>query len=329
MKRNILMILIVVFGGCYAACVEPDAQVVQSNNSNSSDPNDSIRKQIIEDLMRYPTNTGTERSSAILGAKITDEEMARLKELTPQILAFAHFWKYQFGCPYDARNAAKEADIKEGNDWLNAYQALVNQRVDVYFVNDSYQIVVTVPILNIAIVFNRIDGHNLDALYPHVLCGKINLGADGKYPCFWMGSYPPLWCEKPELSSTFSITLNQRKFKSVDDPEKHALFEALIKYANDIACHRLQTDVGQKVKISIPNFEVGDPGIYLLITQKPSEYELSGETIEWVDFDFNAGKNQFLPKFSKSFGLPDELAHWAKIIRENTLKTLTLPCSVN
>ena len=112
MKRNILMILMVVFGGCYAACVEPDAQVVQSNNSNSSDPNDSIRKQIIEDLMRYPTNTGTERSSAILGAKITDEEMARLKELTPQILAFAHFWKYQFGVPMTPETLPKRLTSK-------------------------------------------------------------------------------------------------------------------------------------------------------------------------------------------------------------------------
>lgn len=72
----------------------------------------------------------------------------------------------------------------------------------------------------------------------------------------------------------------------------------------------------------VPDFEIGDPKIYLLL-------EASGTrtTIEWLNFGRDVPSGEYTAELAKNFGLPDEIDIFSRLIKRKQPRQVSVECS--
>lgn len=115
-----------------------------------------------------------------------------------------------------------------------------------------------------------------------------------------------------------------RANKMVDwSDEKTALYDRVLDVIRDQ--EKLSCTTGETVEVTIPNFNLGDPAIYILIN---GPFYGGGDYIEWIDFDREPSTGEYSARHMKSLGLPDEVRPLVPLIKSRQIKHLKLGCLV-
>src|SRR6266536_274963 len=103
--------------------------------------------------------------------------------------------------------------------------------------------------------------------------------------------------------------------------EKKALYQRVLDVIRDqtkCAFERVEA-----VEATIPDFNLGDPAMYVLMR---GPFYGGGNYIEWIDFDRNPSTGEYTARHMKSFGLPDEVQPLVPLIKRRQIKQLHLRC---
>lgn len=106
--------------------------------------------------------------------------------------------------------------------------------------------------------------------------------------------------------------------------KKKALYHRVLEVVRDQA--KFGCGPGEKVEVTIPDFNLGDPAIYVLM--KGPLYDV-GHEIEWIDFDCDLSTGEYTAQHVKSFGLPDEIRSLVSMIKKKQITQLKLECPAN
>jgi hypothetical protein len=109
---------------------------------------------------------------------------------------------------------------------------------------------------------------------------------------------------------------------NVWDDRKKRLFEHVLAVATDAAgwhCNK-----GDYVSIVIPDFQVGDPSIHVLLKAPGS----NTTTIEWINFYRDSSTGEFIAQHVKNFGLRDEIEPLIPLIKQKQVRAVNIQCSV-
>jgi hypothetical protein len=114
-------------------------------------------------------------------------------------------------------------------------------------------------------------------------------------------------------------------FDSWNEEKKH-LFERILVIARK-EVERVFCESGKSTTITVPDFSVGDPSIYLLV-EPPSgdESSIDETSILSIQFTRNDSTGEYDGYLGKTFGLPDELNWYRPLIEKRGAKELSIIC---
>ena len=107
--------------------------------------------------------------------------------------------------------------------------------------------------------------------------------------------------------------------------EKRQLYGQVQSVAQREACYSLSNTIGNQVAGTIPDFDVGDPEIYILFEGQPSQFG-NGISIEWIRFKRNPSSGDYTAEHVKNFGLPDETKQLVPLIRKKRVGKVEVKC---
>lgn len=239
---------------------------------------------------------------------LTSEEENELKKLIPQVLAWTYRWNLNLSCYQDTLESIQTRGAGNEKKWMEKYKKSENKETKVRVEVLPGQIIAYVDQIGVKIRINRINGTRLEALGPEQIC----------YPI-------------PKNTNSYTIqvpSLVSSKVFSVENEEaKKRLYERVVKLVKKNACFSLSNSSNNEtIRITLPNFNIGDPEIYVLLQGNKTEYS-NGVSIDWIRFDLNNQDEEFYPILDKNFGLPDEVTSFVKPINQYKLESFEVSCS--
>ena len=241
--------------------------------------------------------------------ELTLNETENLKKLIPQVLAWAYKWKLNLGCYVNSIENIKINDTRDNDtSWIKNYKNIKNKDVEVKIEVSEYQIIAYVELVGVKLKFNRINGSRLESLRPERICSLSSEKLSDNYVI-----------HNIFFSESLSDSLNNNVIKK-------NLYGRIVELVKGNACYSLSNESGGKIRITVPDFEVGDPEIYILLQGNKTNFS-DGVSIDWIRFGLSSEDNQYQPILEKNFGLLDETASRKKIIKENQIRTFEVSCS--
>lgn len=101
--------------------------------------------------------------------------------------------------------------------------------------------------------------------------------------------------------------------------EKRHLYERILEVARKDAI--FQCKPGKRVTMFVPDFEIGDPKIDLLL-----EAPGTRTTIEWLNFSRDVSSGEYTAELAKNFGLPDEIEIFSRLIKRKQVSQVSVEC---
>lgn len=104
--------------------------------------------------------------------------------------------------------------------------------------------------------------------------------------------------------------------------EKKRLYGLILEVARTEAI--LHCRPGKPVRMTIPNFEVGDPSTYVLL-----EAQGIRTTVEWINFSRDVADGQYNAEPAKNLGLKDEIDPLIRLINRQQIAQVNVDCQPN
>jgi hypothetical protein len=101
--------------------------------------------------------------------------------------------------------------------------------------------------------------------------------------------------------------------------EKKGLYQAAIETARNEAL--LHCKPGKTVKVITPDFDIGDPEIYILLEDPAKKV-----SVEWIKFNREVLSAEYKAEHAKNLMLPDEISTLVSLIRAKAVRELTVGC---
>jgi hypothetical protein len=101
--------------------------------------------------------------------------------------------------------------------------------------------------------------------------------------------------------------------------EKRSLYERVLEVARAEAVLHCQPD--KPVLMTVPDFQIGDPDIYVLLDAPATR-----RTVEWITFSRDLSSGEFTAEPAKNLGLADEIKPLVPLIKARQVKQLSVPC---
>ncbi len=89
---------------------------------------------------------------------------------------------------------------------------------------------------------------------------------------------------------------------------------------------RVTCEEDYEIALAIPDFEVDDPGIYVLLNERPGYYNASGQSIVYLAFSKNDSNTGSEISEVKRIGLEDEVRYFSQKIKEKSSRTTKIIC---
>lgn len=127
-----------------------------------------------------------------------------------------------------------------------------------------------------------------------------------------------------DVSSLLPDKQRHAERKSEWDIAKKSLYN---KFLNAVSLDsRVTCEKGLEIELSIPDFEIDDPGIYLLLIERPGYSNASGRSIVYLGFRKNDSNTGHEISEIKLIGLEDEVNYFAKKIKEKSPRAEKIIC---
>lgn len=104
--------------------------------------------------------------------------------------------------------------------------------------------------------------------------------------------------------------------------EKRNLYERVLEVAREEALLHCQPD--KPVRMTIPDFEIGDPDIHVLLDAPATR-----RTVEWITFSRDVISGKYTAEPAKNLGLADEIKPLIPLIKAKQAKQVTVECRIN
>jgi len=237
---------------------------------------------------------------------LTQAEERGLDELIPQALTWAVTWVPEpTSCPLGVPE-------QETLDLTELYKRYEGQEVEMRLdITENNLKVYLVP-LQTSLSFARL--HNLGLSPPRLdfFCEDVPEEVKKHHQ---VRSYlvAPVVKQPAQSEATWNI-------------EKKRLYEQVLEVIQREACFSVSHAPGKSIKVTVPDFNVGDPEIYVLFEGPPSQFD-NGITIEWINFRRNPSSGDHTAEHMKNFGLPDETRRFAEVIRRKRVRETEVECS--
>ena len=235
---------------------------------------------------------------------LTDKEKEQLQKLVPQILKWLSIWEVDSDCSETEITSSKEVNNKfkkTNENFSNLYKRFENKKVRTQLNVQPDFVEVYVTDINAFLLFRRTED-GLIADRPKRICSIPDNISNYRSVAFLI----------PSISS------KEERDKSPEGVKKN-LLENILKEIQKNACYSLSYSPNSAIEVIVPDFEVGDPEIYILSKGKPKEI-LDGKSVDWLRL-----KNDQV-KLIKNFGLPDEIKELSQIIEKRVLFKTNVVC---
>jgi hypothetical protein len=114
-------------------------------------------------------------------------------------------------------------------------------------------------------------------------------------------------------------------FDSWSEEKKH-LFQRIAAIATG-KVEEVFCEAGQTTRVLVPDFDMGEPSIYLLVEPPAGVKSSIDETsILWIQFTRNIATGDYDAYLVKTFGLPDELDWYRPLIEKRKARELKVTC---
>ncbi len=135
---------------------------------------------------------------------------------------------------------------------------------------------------------------------------------------------PPLQKEGSYERKTYSMPrLKDLSFDSQPQEQEDLLLK-IVQAVKKEDCTNYSASEGNKVKVTIPKFSVGDPEIYVLLKGEKNEWS-DGTSILWYEFIKNPN-GEYDVRLVKNFGLPDETERFVPLVKRYAIKEFDMRC---
>jgi len=236
-------------------------------------------------------------------AGITEEEKRNLQHLLPQVLLWSYRWKIRIG---DNHGSSASQDASYGSEWLAKLKEVENTDLEVNIEETPKQLIAYIADLAVQIRFNRVDGANLSALRPEILTFNSE------------HAYETLVMRSPSMHDAGRIATKMSSQKS------HML-NRIKTLEMEKACFSLSNSSNERIRVTIPDFDVGDPELYVLLQGNRSGAS-DGKSIDWIRFETRSD-GEIIPVLDKNFGLPDEVKSFSPLIERMKYASVDVDCS--
>jgi hypothetical protein len=281
------------------------------------------------------------------GAKLTEAEERDLEKLTPQTLLWISTWIQPTNCLVNEN--IQEPDFRET---LKRYEGKeIEMRLEVH----ERSLVVSFDSLHTFLSFARLQKSGLAPAEYHLFCENSYKEYKTEISRLHDMNHPPseemlkqqssrhpnsaevmdgirrMYSSPTEDQVLGEETRRYRVRQRTDSranklgnwsDEKRALYDHIldvIRNQEKLSCAPAET-----VEVTIPNFDLGDPAIYVLLN---GAFYGGGDYIEWIDFERDPSTGEYSAQHLKSFGLPDEVQPLATLIQTRQIRHLKLGCS--
>jgi hypothetical protein len=254
----------------------------------------------------------------IVSQGLTEAEEEAFKQLLPQTLAWMQMWQPNSTCIDETPDELLSGGfkrLKQPNESSvnlpKLFQQYEGKQVDVKLKVTPYRLEVYLIQIQTLLKFNRLAGDKLEALRPSYICSLSaeNFGTDYETTTYII----------PSLSETPSSS------KETWSGDKELLHKQLVQTIENELCFSLSYVAGRPIKVTIPDFKVGDPEIYILLEGERTKYS-DGVSIEWIKFTRKGINGQYSTEAIKNFGLPDETKELIKLIKERRAEQFEAKC---
>jgi hypothetical protein len=119
-------------------------------------------------------------------------------------------------------------------------------------------------------------------------------------------------------------TLTAKAVEPYDDwnNEKKDLYKRILEIMQREACLSLSYSPNYPVTVTVPDFNLGDPDIHLLLTG----HSRNSSSIEWIIFSRDVSNGKYTAEPAKNLGLADEIKPLIPLIKAKQAKQITVEC---
>ncbi len=243
-----------------------------------------------------------------------DEEM-RLKTSILQALKWSSVWHgYSFDC-YKEKEGSHSRTFGETNEsFEQLYKRLEGKEINVRLKIEPWRITAYIVEMNASIRFNY-------AVEEETSEKPVQEQIRHLAP-----EPPERLCSLPEITQSYElrqylIPRHEDKKESKKDwsDEKKQLLENILEIAKEDSCKSSSYVPKKPIQIVVPNFEIGDPEIYVLFKSQKIRYE-GGKSIDWININYSA------PELIRNFGEPNEIEGLSTQIEESVVYRTTVVC---
>lgn len=108
--------------------------------------------------------------------------------------------------------------------------------------------------------------------------------------------------------------------------QKKQLYERIIAVVNK-EVEEAYCESGNITKVTVPDFNIGDPSIYILIEMSPSRNAFKSEAyIEWIEFDRDLQSGEYGAHHVKTISRVDDLKRFRSLIEQRKIEELNILC---
>lgn len=274
-------------------------------------------------------------------AGLTEAEERDLRQLIPQTLSWIAIWRQPTTCLVS--NQIQELDFAA------TYKKMPNQEIEMDLEIRQRSVEVSFDRLHVSLKFERLYNLGLAPADVNVFCensyreykadvARVSAqnpiqpnetrSGEQKKPEEVLNRLRQMHPSPPEdqiigtESRRHTIKSEVPASTTTDNEEKRVLYGRILEEVRKeiaLGCSRGQTNY-----VTIPDFNIGDPAVYVLIN---GPYFGGGDYIEWIDFRRDRSSGEYVAQHVKSFGLPAEVDAFVKLIKQKSAKRKTLSCS--
>lgn len=255
---------------------------------------------------RAPQTQGRSNHPARPHPTLTEREERELGELMPQALAWAVTWTPE---PTSCPPGVPEQQTLDLRELYNRYEGReVEMRLDI---GENDLKVYLIP-LHTSLSFTRLHDLGLSPPRLGLFCKDVpeEIRRDHQVRSY---SVAPIVKQLSPAEATWGN-------------DKQQLYARVLEVVQREACFSLSYSTGKSVKVTVPDFEVGDPEIYVLFEGPPSKSN-NGTSIEWIDLGRDSSSGAYTAEHMKNFGRPDETKQLAELIRRKRVRETVVECS--
>lgn len=274
--------------------------------------------------------------------KLTEPEERDLAKFVPLALEWTAVWTQPTHCP--------AGDTVQKLDFAEVYKRHEGQEIEMGVEIYERSLVVSLDALHTSLRFARLYEYGLSPAEGNLFCE--NSYKESKAEVTRLQEENHLRYEEERLRNTQATEVmnriramhppppddrvvgeqsrrylvpqlsKSRELQPAWSDEKKTLYEQVVEVIRQQA--KLGCRPGQTVGAALPDFSVGEPAIYILMS---GPFYGGGNYVEWIDFERDPSNGKYTAQHAKSFGLPDEIPSLASLIRRREVKQLRLKCS--